>query len=97
VDFVALVSEPTVTVSRVEGVRYYSLILTNATTLRIATNSWTLAEIGRFSIDVNRGTNTLSFTTAHMSGSTVLDVPASTLTPLFFRKPSGAFQWRVRQ
>jgi hypothetical protein len=93
-----LTSAATVTVPRLVGTNAFVLTLTNASvTLAIDTNAWTSAEVARFSIDVNRGTNTLAFTTGHMSGSTVLDVPASTLTPLFFRKPSGAIQWRVRQ
>jgi hypothetical protein len=87
----------TVTVPRLPGTNTFVMTLTGAATLAISTNSWTAAEVARFSIDVNRGTNTLAFTTGHMSGSTVLDVPASTLTPLFFRKPSGSVVWRVRQ
>jgi hypothetical protein len=96
---VALVSEATVTVPRTEGVLYYRLTLTNSTTLRIATNLWTSTEVGRFSIDIVAGAQTLAFNTADMSGTTVLDVNtnAGAITPLFFRKPAGAIQWRVRQ
>jgi len=92
-----LATSGTVTVPRAVGTNTFVLTCTGATTLAIATNSWTLAETGFFTIDANRGTNTLAFTTAHISGSTVLDVSASTLTPLYFRKPSGSYQWRVRQ
>jgi hypothetical protein len=86
-------------VPRTEGVVYYRLTLTNSTTLRIATNLWTTTEVGRFSIDIIAGAQTLAFNTSDMSGSTVLDVNtnAGVVTPLHFRKPAGAIQWRVRQ
>jgi len=99
VESVALVSETTVTVPRTEGVKYYRLTLTNAVTLRIATNSWTATEVGAFSLDIIKGAQTLAFNTADIAGSTVLDINtnANVVTPLYFRKPAGEIQWRVRQ
>jgi len=94
----ALASSTNVTIDRLTGTNRYSLTLTHhPATLTIATNSWLAAEDAFLTLTVNRGTNTLGYSTLTITNATLIDVPASTLVPLTFRKLPGELWWRVRQ
>jgi hypothetical protein len=73
-----------------------SITLTGSFILSVATNGWTTAEVARWSLDINRGTNTVAFDTAVFDNTTVLDVTA-TRVALFFRKQVGDTKHKVRQ
>ena len=93
----ALTYAATVTVTRAMlATNAASLTLTGNTVLSLATNGWTTAEIARWSLDINRGTNTLAFNTAVYDNTTVLDVTAARVA-LFFRKGVGESKHKVRQ
>jgi hypothetical protein len=93
----ALTYAATVTVTRAMlATNSASLTLTGNTVLSLATNGWTTAEIARWSLDINRGTNTLAFDTAVYDNTTVLDVTAARVA-LFFRKGVGDTKHKVRQ
>jgi hypothetical protein len=66
--------------------------------LSVQTNDWTLGEIGRWSLDINRGATNyiIAFDTGTITNSTVLDTGGINIS-LFFRKWPGELVHRVRQ
>jgi hypothetical protein len=93
----ALTAASTVTVTRAMlATNAVSLTLTGNTVLSLTTNGWALAELGRWSIDINKGAHTLGFDTAVYDNTTVLDT-TGTRVALFIRKHPGETKHRVRQ
>jgi hypothetical protein len=65
--------------------------------LTIDNTGWDTNGAGRLTVDLRKGVNTLGFYTAVITNSTLLDISTNSVTPLFFRKPTGETMWRVRQ
>jgi len=94
---ILLGNSATTTVTRLTGTNVYHWILTTNSTLTFA-DSWPTSEVGRVTIELERGAFTPSFNTAVITNSTLLDLTATnTVIPLFFRKPITRTMWRAAQ
>jgi hypothetical protein len=93
----ALTYAATVTVTRAMlATNAATLTLTTNCVLSVQTNDWTTAELGRWSLDIDKGAYSLGFDTTAITNSTVLDT-TGTRVALFFRKWPGESIHRVRQ
>jgi len=77
--------------------RFLRLILTGSVTNFTFVGHDT-NQINSVELDLYKGANAITFNTNTVMFSELLDISASTVTPLFFRRPSGAsLRWRVGQ
>jgi hypothetical protein len=92
-----LTSASTVTITRANG-SLLSLWVTNSPlTLTFQVADWTTNDVGRVSLDLWAGTNTITFNTNTISGASALSVSTTTNTTLQFRLGKWSRLFAVRQ